>query len=288
MRRTDSAHAGRVGISNGQSAGNHMNTVKTIVLASMMAFAPSAWAQTANCKANDAMAARLRAMGATGIQIEGCVDAKPAAPAGLQLAPPDMSKPLPQGGESPEQFTAGLRALAVGNFAAAARAYHAGAELGDPGCALNLAMMYEYGQAVPKDRKLAQAWLEKSIEDGRLLDQRAMRYNFTGFLDLAERGYAAGQFAAGRAYAEKNDGAKPTGSLERARLWLGKAAAQGNASAATLLKEMDAPTQTAASSQGGWKYEESDYLKKAAAARKSQNAANCERASKGARVYCQR
>jgi len=43
----------------------------------------------------------------------------------------------------------------------------------------------------------------------------------------------------------------------------------------------------AAVNQGPYKYEQPDYMKRAEEARKAQNAANCERASKGASVYCE-
>jgi hypothetical protein len=266
---------------------NKSRTISLLLAIAGFLVVPHVSAQASGCKGNDEMAARLRAMGATGIQIEGCVESKPAVPASVQLAPPDQSKPFPSG-ESPAHYTAGIQAQVVGNYAAAAQAFRAGAEVGDPGCALNLSVMYEYGQAVPKDRQLAQAWLEKSIEDGRLLKQRAMRYNFPTFLDMAERGYRAGQYAAGVAYAERNDGANPTGNVERARLWLGKAAAQGHAGAVAVLKEMDTPRETATTNQGPKKYEEPDYMKRAAEARKAQNEANCARAAKGASVYCDR
>ena len=49
------------------------------------------------------------------------------------------------------------------------------------------------------------------------------------------------------------------------------------------------PQQPAPSvNQGTYKYEQPDYMKRAEEARKRQNAANCERASKGANVYCSR
>ena len=56
----------------------------------------------------------------------------------------------------------------------------------------------------------------------------------------------------------------------------------------TITAATDAPAApSGATNPGPYKYEQPDYMKRAEEARKAQNAANCERALKGASVYCE-
>ena len=165
-----------------------------------------------------------------------------AAQSAPQAAAPAALATLAKG-ESPQHYTAGMQALFAGRAGDAANAFRAGAAIGDPGCALYLAVMNEYGQGMPKDRAQASTWLGAVVTDGRMLAARAMRYNFGHFMDMAKRGYPMAQFAVGLAYAENNDGEKPTGDMQQARAtcrpwpccrkWTGRARQEAVAAEAT-------------------------------------------------------
>lgn len=199
-----------------------------------------AWAQDPCAAQNKQIAAALASMGATDVKIEGDTCGKNAPKAKIPFL--DLANPtVPGKGESPAHFTDGNTAQWTGRYAEAARQYYAGAMLGDPGCAMQLATLYTYGMGLAQDGNQAAAWLQVAFRDDRLLSVRSMRYNFYTFLDLASHDYPEAQYAVGRAYAENADGWEPSGDLERGKAWLARAAGNGSEPAQELLADLSRP-----------------------------------------------
>jgi TPR repeat protein len=230
----------------------------------------------------------LKAMGATGIQLSsGCVD-KPAEEKVAKLPGVDLANPrVPGNGESPSDYTNGNLAIWVnGDYVKAATLFHQGAMLGDPGCALELASLYTYGQGVKQSKALAGAWVKIAFRDNRLLTDASMRHNFLTFLDLANQGFPEAQYATGKAYAEGADGYEPSFDKLQAINWLAAASGAGHKQAAALLKEVTRPKDDGA--DRAWKeatrvaLDNMNAQHEAFMARSREvNRGNCEAYSKG-------
>jgi hypothetical protein len=136
---------------------------------------------------------------------------------------------------------AGVR-FKAGDAPGAARILTSAAEAGNPRAQLRIAMMYEQGQGVRRDKTLARSWYGRAAASG----EPASQAELGGYYEEADgvpedwqlaarlyrasaaQGWVKGQFAMGRAY---EFGIGVPQDRHQAVAWFRKAAAQGHARA---------------------------------------------------------
>ena len=156
----------------------------------------------------------LKSMGATDVEVTGDTCNAAGKEAARAKAEAEAKKPkvaiiplidvnapeVPGRSESVGDFDAGMKASFLYGYDKAAPHYYRGAVKGDPGCALQLAVMYLYGMGVRQDAAQGHAWLKVAFVDDRIVTDRSMRHNFLVFLDLANNwSFPEANYAVGRA-----------------------------------------------------------------------------------------
>ena len=147
---------------------------------------------------------------------------------------------------------AGVR-IKAGDVTGAARLLTNAAEAGNPRAELRLAMLYEQGQGVPRNKAAARSWYSRAAAAGEPASQAELGgYYEEGdgvpenwglaarlYQASATQGWVKGQFAAGRAY---EFGIGVPQDRRQAVAWFRKAAAQGHARADYFARWLNDPT----------------------------------------------
>jgi TPR repeat protein len=128
----------------------------------------------------------------------------------------------------------------AGDAAGAARLLTSAAQAGNPIAQLRLAMLYEQGQGVPRDKHAAMSWYARAAAQGEPASQHELGGYYEEADGVAEnwdlacrlyrasatQGWMAGQFALGRCY---EFGMSVPQDRQQAIAWFRKAGAQGHA-----------------------------------------------------------